>query len=306
MPPVMRQQFSALLEPILSDVMNDQRFPRRETIYTSLYDLVKNEGKATITVYERAGIGDFQVKNEGGPITFSDPITGNSITFSPVRYGNGYQITQEMLDHDQYDEMRGMEMDLQIAGQEHLEVEGHRLLNGGFGTTNVNGYRATGFDGLALFSTAHTRLDGGAVIRNRPSTDVDLGVTGLQNALIDFDNMIDDRGRPVFIRPKLLVINPEDRFTAKELLESEYKPGVANNEINALKDAGLSFMVSHYLTDNDAWFVIGDQHDMNFIWDERPRGGMEEDFDAEVIKRKVVEGFGVGHGEFRGTWGTSG
>ena len=37
-----------------------------------------------------------------------------------------------------------------------------------------------------------------------------------------------------------------------------------------------------------------------------PRGGMEEDFDTEVIKRKVVEGFFVGHGEWRGTWSTAG
>jgi hypothetical protein len=65
-------------------------------------------------------------------------------------------------------------------------------------------------------------------------------------------------------------------------------------------------MVSHYKTDTDAWVVIGDQHDLNFIWDERPRTGMDEDFDQEVIKHKVVQGFAVGFGEWRGTWGTSG
>ena len=101
-------------------------------------------------------------------------------------------------------------------------------------------------------------------------------------------------------------MHPNDLFTARELLQSEYKPGTANNEINALREEGLSYMVSHYTTDNDAWYMIGDQHDLNFIWDVRPRGGMEEDFDTEVIKRKVVEGFFVGHGEWRGTWGTSG
>ena len=101
-------------------------------------------------------------------------------------------------------------------------------------------------------------------------------------------------------------MNPGDIFTAREILQSEYKPGTANNEINALRAENISFMVSHYLTDGDMWAVIGDQHDLNFIWEERPRGGMEEDFDAEVIKRKVVEGLFCGHGEFRGTWATSG
>src|SRR5207248_4719858 len=64
--------------------------------------------------------------------------------------------------------------------------------------------------------------------------------------------------------------------------------------------------LSHYVTDVNAWFLVGDQHDLNFIWDQKPRGGMEEDFDQEVIKRKVVQGYVIGHGEWRGTWGTSG
>jgi len=116
---------------------------------------------------------------------------------------------------------------------------------------------------------------------------------------------VDDRGRPQYLRPQLIVCNPEDRFTAKEILESEYKPGTANNEINALKDEGLSFTVSHYLSSNKQWHVFADQHDCNFVWDQKPRGGMEEDFDNETIKRKVVEGFAVGHGEVRGVWGTN-
>ena len=33
---------------------------------------------------------------------------------------------------------------------------------------------------------------------------------------------------------------------------------------------------------------------------------MEEDFDTEAIKHKVVQGFFVGFGEWRGVWGSSG
>jgi hypothetical protein len=124
--------------------------------------------------------------------------------------------------------------------------------------------------------------------------------------LIDFHNYKDDRGRPSLIRPKMLIISPEDQFTAKEILESEYKPGTANNDINALKGEGLSFMVSHYKTDTDAWFAVGDTHDLNFVWETRPRTATEEDFDHEYIKHKCVEGFAVGFGEWRGFWGTSG
>ena len=180
------------------------------------------------------------------------------------------------------------------------------LFNNGFGTTNADGFVSTGFDGLQLFSVSHTRLDGGAVWRNRPSTDITLGVTAVQGMIVDFMRLLDDRGRPQNLRPSLIVINPEDYFTAKEILQSEYKPGTANNEINAIQGEGLSFMVSHYITDTNSWYALANTHDLNFVWDETPRGGMIEDFYAEVIARKVVQGFAVGHGEARGVWGTNG
>src|SRR3990167_2847059 len=148
---VIRSQFTPLLEPTLRDIRNDAKFPRREVIYSRFYDRLDSK-KATETVYNRAGLGSFQVKNEGGPISFTDPIAGTTITFTHIRWGNAYRIAQEMLDHDQYDEIRKLEMDLQISGDDHLEVEGHRLLTSGFGTTNSKGFRATGFDALALFS----------------------------------------------------------------------------------------------------------------------------------------------------------
>jgi hypothetical protein len=306
MPPVMRQQFAALLEPILSDIRNDQDYPRRETIYTRLYDKTSNPKKATITIYERAGLGDFQVKNEGGPVSFTDPISGNSITFAPIRWANGYQVTKEMMDHEQYAEIKGLETDLQIAGDEHLEVEGHRLLNGGFGTTNVNSFRAAGFDGLALFSTAHTRLDGGATQANRPSSDADLGWTALAVAKQQFQKWVDNRGRKFISRPRALWVDPLDELTARELVGSDLKPGTANNELNALKGS-MEIVVTPYLTDNDSWFLKGDISNGYWWSDDGPRTQtIPYDEINEVMARKRVQGFAHGHGTWAGWYGSSG
>lgn len=299
-----RAQALVLLEPKLSNIWHDA-YPSQPAEYPAFVN-TRTTKKATVTDFRMTGLGSLRLKGEGEPIVYDDPIFGNTVAYTPVRFASGYKVTQEMIDHELYGQVEKIEKSLIKAAVDGQEVIAALLFNSGFGTTNADGFAAAGFDGLALFSTAHTRLDGGPTWRNRPSTDVDLGVTALQNALIDIDNWKDDRGRPIYARPKLVVISPEDQFTAKEILQSEYKPGTANNEINALKDAGLSYMVSHYKTDTDAWFVVTDQHDMNFIWDVRPRGGMEEVFDDEVIKRKMVQGFVVGHGEARGVWGTSG
>ena len=302
---ITRAQATVLLEPKLSNIWNEA-YPQRPVEYTAFVN-VRETKKATLTDYKMGDFGALRLKGEGENVIYSDPLFGNQKEYIPVRFANGYKITQEMIDHELYGQVEKYERALIKSAIDLQEVTAARLLNGAFATTAADGYSATGFDSLQLASTAHTRLDGGAVLRNRPSTDIDLGVTGLQNALIDWHTQnLDERGRPQLIRPKLLIVHPNDLFTARELLQSEFKPGTANNEINALREDGLSFMVSHYQTDGDQWSLIGDTHDLNFIWDVRPRGGMEEDFDSEVIKRKVVEGFFVGFGEWRGFWSTSG
>jgi len=296
---ITRAQWIPLLEPKLSNIWNEA-YPQRAVEYTAFCNM-RTTTKAQVTDFKMTDLGALRLKGEGEAIVYDDPLAGGQKVHTPVRWALAYGITDEAQKNDLYNQLQKVERGLIKSAVDLQEVTGGLLLNNAFGTTDGDGFTATGFDGLQLCSTAHTRLDGGATWRNRPSTDADLGVSSLQNAITDFENMTDDRGRPSLIKPKLLIIS-----SAKELLGSEYKPGTANNEINALKDEGLSFMISHYKTDADSWFLFGDLHDCSFIWETRPRTGMEEDFDREIIKRKVVEGFVVGHGEARGTWGSSG
>lgn len=301
---ITRAQAFTLLEPKISNIWNEA-FPQRPVEYTA-YTNTRKSQKATTTDFKMTDFGQLRLKGEGERIQADDPIFGGTKAYTPVRYALMYLVTDEMIMHELYGQVDKLERALIKSAVDGQEVSAARLLNNAFSTTSTDEYSATGFDGLQLCSTSHTRLDGGATQKNRPSTDADISVTAIQNMLIDFHNLKDDRGRPAMIRPRKIIISPEDIFTAREVLQSEYKPGTANNEINALKEEGLTFMVSHYKTDNDAWFAIGDQHDLNFIWDIQPRPGMQEDWDAEVIKRKVVQGYAVGFGEWRGIWGTQG
>lgn len=301
---ITRAQAFLLLEPKLSNIWHEA-YPSYPLEYPSFLN-IRETRKAQVTDYKISDFGPLRLKGEGENIIYDDPLFGSPIVYTPVRFALGYKITDETIKHELYGQVEKFERALMASAIDMQETTAALVLNNGFTTTDADGFEASGFDGLQFFSTAHTQLGGGAVARNRPTTDVDLSVTGLQNAITDFATVKNDRGRPQKISPSRLIIGPGDMFTARELLQSEYKPGTANNEINALRSENLSFFVSHYLTDADAWYLAGDTHDANFIWEERPRGGMEEDFDAEVIKRKIVEGFASGHGEWRGYWGTSG
>ena len=303
---VSRSQFLNLLEPTLRDIRSDTDYPRREVIYTKFYKIYTSK-KKTEHDFQYAGLGNFQVKSEGGGITYSDPIVNPTTNdYTHVRRALGYKITQEMIDHDLYGEMRKLEQNLQLAGDDDLEIQGHLVLNNGFTTTGSGGFSATGYDGLQLVSTAHTRLDGGTNQANRPSTDANLDFTSLANAYTQFMLWKDNRGRPIISRPQLLIVHPNDALTAQELLRSIGKPGTANNEINVLRDANLEVLVSPYLTDTNAWFLRGDMFDCKWYWDVQPRTAMMDDFENEVIKRKRVHGFSNGHSDWVGIYGTSG
>ncbi len=303
-----RQQFSSLLEPILDAVKNDDDFPRRELIYTRFYGENKQSRKATETRFERAGIGDFQEKPEGQSITYSDPIAGSELKFTHIRRALGYKITQEMLDHDQYDEIRKLERDLQIAGQDDLEVRGHLLLNNAFGTTDNGSFASTGFDGLQLCTTAHTRLDGGATQRNRPSTDVNLSWTSLADARQQFQLWVDHRGRNVISMPSTLVVHPADELTAMEIMQTAGKPGTANNDKNVIA-GDFEIVVTPFLTDSNSWFLFAAKAQLGTIWywDVQPRtASLRDDEEREIVSRKRVQGWSHGHDRWFGVYGTSG
>lgn len=304
----LRGQFTALLEPILDDVWNDAKYPRAPQLYQRLYAKVKTSGKAGETIYNRTGLGAFQDKPEAQPITFSDPIGGSEIKFTHVRRGLAYNISQEALDHDQFSELVGLEQDLRIAAQDDLEVRGHLLLNSGFGTTNAGGFRAAGYDALALFSTAHTRLDGGATQRNRPSTDVNLSWAALADARQQFKIWLDDRGRPVMGTPVRLWVAPQDELTALEIVRSTQKPGTPNNDTNVLSGE-FEVIVSQYITDTNSWFLQGNRADTVWYWDTtagtRVASLMDDEL-REISGRKAVHGFSHGHGNWFDFYGTSG
>lgn len=310
---VTRAQFLALLEPGLRDIQSDNEYPRRAPLYPVFFGEMPQSVKAQETFQQIAGIGDFQVKTEGGNVTYTDPINGNQVILTHVRRSNGYRITQEMIDHKQYQEALRLERDLQIAGEEDLEVAGHLILNNAFSTTDNDayGFEAVGFDSLSLCSTAHTRLDGGATQANRPSTDADIGWTSLADAVIQFALWRDHRGRRIVYRPEKLICHPNDRMAAKEILGSTAKPYTPNNEINAILGEGLSessIIESPYLTDTDSWFLLGPKQYLptKWFWDQKPRTAMEDDFDLEIIKRKRVHGFSMGHTDWTAIYGTSG
>lgn len=293
-------EFAVLLEPKLSNIWHDPDAPE-ESKFSRVFN-IRDMNKNTITDLEMAGFGPMQTQPDGDSITYDDPTGTREKSYTYFVRGLGYKVHERLWRNDLYGEVASFERDLMDSAVDDTEQSAWDVFNNGFGTTN------TGFDALQLFSTAHTRLDGGTNQANRPATDEALSLSALHNGVIQFKKWVNHRGRPRVYNPKTLIIPSDLIITADELLSSSLKPGTALNDDNVIKRFGLSFMEAEYLnnTSATAWFMVGDKHDLNFLWQFRPQSGMETDFDTETIKRKVRQGYVVGFGRWQGTYGTDG
>jgi len=79
--------------------------------------------------------------------------------------------------------------------------------------------------------------------------------------------------------PVMALITPTNKFIAREILGSAGKPYTADNEINALVDEDLRWMVCHYITTATYWFLLAAKsiHDLSIGWRDRPIFDMFDD-----------------------------
>ena len=89
--------------------------------------------------------------------------------------------------------------------------------------------------------------------------------------------MVNERSEPrPFTGGKLLLIPPELKWKARELLISEYKPELTDgpggvsawdrNTINNMRDEDIQYKIIHWFTGTDPWFLVDKEyHDIQAI-----------------------------------------
>ena len=137
-----------------------------------------------------------------------------------------------------------------------------------------------------------------------------LNETSLENAHIDISDFVDERGLNVALRGMKLIVPANLQFVADRLLESDLRPGTADNDVNAIRNMGMvpqGYTVNHFLTDTDAWFVITDAPNGLKHFQRTPiRTAMEGDFDTGNVRYKARERYSFGWSDPRGIYGSPG
>jgi hypothetical protein len=246
-----------------------------------------------------AGFGTLLTKPEGGPVTYQDAIQGVLKRYIWTTFGLGFRITEEMMEDDLYGIMGAkMSKALGRSARNNFEIVSHAVLNSAFDTT-VNGFEA----GVSLISTLHTSLRGFS-LTNRPATDTSISLPAVQAAIEAYHTLNDESGLPTMFIPKYVIYNPGDHWIVNQILKSEKLPGGNQNDVNQLAREGLTPLLSHYLTDPISWYIVADNHDMNYFDRRAPRLTNTDDFETGDAKFKLTRRNGSGFGDWRGIYGS--
>lgn len=298
--PINRTTIVDALDANLSEIWQDGLTSWGEE-YRKIYNVLNSTKQSEKDSYE-SGFQSMPQKTEGAAATYDVVLPGISKTYTHLTYAMGYEITEEAIEDNLNapDTFNKLPQALDRSAIETVEVTAANILN--------NAWTDTGFDGKYLFATDHPDLSG-STQANTPSTQVDLSVSSLTSALTAIEKFTNERGLKRPTKAVLLVVPPDSWNIAEELLGSEYKPYVANNEVNALQEKDLQYFVYHYLTDTDMWVLLAEKpnHMLKFYW--RVKLGplrRGTDFDSTNLKHLARMRFSVDYSHWMGTYGSQG
>jgi phage major head subunit gpT-like protein len=244
-----------------------------------------------------AGLGQARLKLEGEPITYDDPIQGPTKRIISLTYALGWQVTAEMLQDEKYGVMKQIPGELMSSCRQTWEQVAAQPLNLGFTTM-------TTADGASFFNTTHPLL-GGGTYSNRASTPADLSETSLQDMVMSFEYMVNERGLKKRLGVDKLFIPPDLQFTAAKLLQTPLQVGTGNNDINTMKGR-FTPVVLHFLTDTNNWFASSSEHNkLKFKWRQKPVTGAQDDFETGGTKHKISFRIACEAMDWRGWWGSA-
>lgn len=271
--------------------------------FKEIFDTARSEQnfEEDVNVY---GLGLATVKPEGANISYDTMGQGFLKRYVHVTYANGFIITREAIEDNKYMQLaEERARNLAFTMRQTKEIVGANVLNRAFN----NSY--TGADGVELCSTAHLKAKGGT-FANELATAADLSEASLEQAIIDISGFVDDASNKIQVMPRKLIVPKELCFEASRILDSPLQNDSANNAINALKVKGIlpeGYVINHYLTDPDAFFIKTDcRNGMRHFQRRDLQIADDTDFDSENVKFKATERYVFSWTDPRGIFGSPG
>ena len=299
---ISRSQLAKELEPGLNALFGLE-YDKYDKEHLDIFD-VESSDRAFEEEVMLAGFGNAETKPEGAGVNYDTAQESWTARYNHETIALAFAITEEAVEDNLYDKLAGRYTKALARSMSNAkQIKGANVLNRGFNSSY------TGGDGKELLATDHPTVSGGD-FKNELTTAADLNETSLEQALVDLADMIDERGLKVAVKATKMLIPSELVFVAERLLQSQLRTGTGDNDINAVRSSGMvpgGYVVNHYLTDADAWFLKTDAPNGLKVFERSPlKTSMEGDFDTGNMRYKARERYSFGWSDPRGIFGSPG
>jgi hypothetical protein len=248
------------------------------------------------------GLGLASVKPEGQPVDFDTMRQGFRTRVLHVTYGLGFTITQEAIEDNLYKQLaetrtKALAKSLRITRETNAAL----FLDRAFTSTYSFG------DGKELCATDHPNVSGGTY-QNKLTTAADFSQAALEQALIDIGNFKDDRGFPAMVKPKNLVAHHSQKWEINRVLNSPLQSNTAENAINVVRGViPGGYKESHFVTDEDMWFITTDADDGMIHFERRAdEFDQDKDFTTRNLRYLATSRYSFTVGDPRSIFGSAG
>ena len=306
-------RFGKLLEPGLRKIFFESYTEIPEQ-YPMIYNM-NTSSKAKETDWGMGAFGDWTVRaDQFDTVDYKTLSPGLERTYVHSAFTQGFMITKEMADDEQYKQMNKMAKAMGRSGRAKVEKDAITVLTKGFATLLDGTTANTGgeiYDGVFLFSAAHPLLDSAELGDNLVSgalTDANLKV-----AIQKMRATVDEAGNLIQAKADKLIVPPALEDTARRILHSTQLSGGDLNDTNEfLKGYGIKIVVMDYLGatsggSDTCWFLQDSSlNELNFFWRTKPEFKWTEDFDTFVAKYRGYMRYSFGVSDWRGNVGSQG
>lgn len=220
----------------------------------------KDAEKGFYEIVQEAGMTPAALRSEGQVITAFDSINqDNNPHYAIYTYEKAARASMEAIDDNLYmDLVDKMAKCISTSHNVNMDIQASNILN--------NSTVTTWGDGSSLINTGHA-IQAGGTSSNRLSPDLDLSLDAVQQAIITVHQFVNPDGNLSDFRTEDLVIPTALQFIADTILNSRYKTGSANNDVNPVNRRGdvRDYMVCRRLTGATTWFLTTDQKEDGLI-----------------------------------------
>lgn len=271
--------------------------------WTECYNVYPSD-KFQEVVQEVRLLAPGQIKPQGASIAFDNNMgTRASVSYYNKTFGLAYTMTAESVADNLYQSYFPMaNKALKSSLDSVKETTGAATFN--------NGYTVNGYDGVPLFSTSHP-FDGGT-IANTFQAPLGLSEAALEAALTGIDYFKSPAGIYAKIKPVKLICNKENQWQAERLLASQFRVGVANNDVNAIYNTNaipMGYRTNVYLNKvngQNPWFIVTDCEGLRHFVRQPLTVNAYTEFTTGNIQVGATERYSFGYDNFRTVYGSYG